>query len=186
MKTVALLLLLFAASAAADEEGTIVRSSMGGDIDVANAPHGATLRTMGGDIRVDRARGYVIARTMGGNIDVRDLHGSISAGTMGGNVRVEVAGATRDAAFEIHSMGGRVEVTFPASFSGAFEVDLEQDDDGPAHRIVSDFPLAARSSTRKRWFRGRVPVLHATGRVGGGDARVRISTIGSDIVIRRR
>lgn len=187
MKTIALALLLFAASAATADEGEIVRNSMGGDIDISNAPHGAVLRTMGGDIRVDRGRGHVVAKTMGGNIRLRDIYGSVTAGTMGGNVQVEVAGAPDDAEYEIHSMGGHIEVTFPASFSGSFEVELEQnDDDGRQHRIVSDFPLQVRQSTRKRMFRKSVGVLTATGRTGTGDARVRITTIGSDIVIRKR
>lgn len=187
MKTAGLLLLLlFAASAAADDDGQIVRSSMGGDIDVANAPRGAVLRTMGGDITVEHARGRVVARTMGGNIRVRDLAGSLSAGTMGGDIRVEVVGASDDALFEIHTMGGHVEVSFPASFSGTFKVELEQSGDGPEHRIISDFPLQMRTSKRERWFRSDVPVLHATGKTGSGDARVRITTVGSDIVIRKR
>jgi DUF4097 and DUF4098 domain-containing protein YvlB len=185
MKTLALVLLL-AVPAVADDDGQIVRNSMGGDIDVANAPHGAVLRTMGGNITVDRARGHVSARTMGGDIRIRNVHGSVTAGTMGGNVSVEVAGASDDAEFEIHSMGGHIEVTFPAAFSGTFEVELEQDGEGPENRIVSEFPLQVRQSTRRRMFRRPVGVLTATGRTGTGDARVRISTIGSDIVIRKR
>jgi DUF4097 and DUF4098 domain-containing protein YvlB len=187
MKTAGLLLLLlFAASAAADDDGQIVRSSMGGDIDVSSAPHGAVLRTMGGDITIAHARGRVVAKTMGGNIRVRDLVGSLSAGTMGGDIHAEVVGASDDALFEIHTMGGHVEVSFPASFSGTFEVELEQsDDDGTENRIISDFPLQMRTSKRERWFRSDVAVLHATGKTGSGDARVRITTVGSDIVIRR-
>ncbi|HYC88559.1 MAG TPA: hypothetical protein VEO54_05060 [Thermoanaerobaculia bacterium] len=185
MKALALLLLLLVpASAAAG--GEITRSSMGGDIDVDDAPDGAVLRTMGGDIRVGRARGHVVAKTMGGDIRVRDLVGSLDAGTMGGNVTVEVDGVAGSRSLSLHSMGGSVTLTLPASFSGTFEIELEQNHEGPEGRIISDFPLEIRKSRRKRWWRPDVDVLNATGRVGSGDARVKIDTIGSDVTIRKR
>jgi DUF4097 and DUF4098 domain-containing protein YvlB len=184
MRTLALLLLLASTSAAAD--GEIVRSSMGGDIDIADAPHGATLRTMGGDISVDRARGQVTAKTMGGDIRVRELIGSVDAGTMGGDVNVQVAGVSGSRSFELHSMGGSISLTLPADFSGTFEVELEQDRDEPEHHIVSDFPLEVRKSTRKHWFQRPVEVLNGTAHIGSGDARVRIKTIGGEITIRRK
>ena len=180
MKTVALLLLLFSASTA---EGRIVRSSMGGDIDVGSVPDGASLRTMGGDIRLGSARGHVVAKTMGGNIQVRRLDGSLEAGTMGGNVEIEVV---RGGDIEIHSMGGHIEVTLPANFSGDFDVELEQDDDGREHEIVSDFPLKIRESKKNNWFRPDTLVLSATGKSGSGANRVKITTIGGDIRIRKR
>src|SRR5207248_11323955 len=65
---------------------------MGGDIDVADAPNGAALRTMGGDIHITRAAGKVIAKTMGGNIEIRSIDGSATASTMGGDIRVTVNG----------------------------------------------------------------------------------------------
>lgn len=181
MKTVALLLLLVTASAA---EGRIVRTSMGGDIDVPSAPDGATLRTMGGDIRVGSARGRVIAKTMGGNIEVLRLEGSLDAGTMGGNVDVDVVrgGGT----IEISSLGGHVEITLPADFSGTFEIELEQDEEGRKNEIISDFPLQIRESKKNNWLRPDTTVLHGTGRNGTGANRVRITTIGGDIRIRKK
>lgn len=159
---------------------------MDGDIEIADAPEGALLRAMGGDIRVGRAGGHVVARTMGGNIEIRTVGGSLDATTLGGNVDVRIEGASRGRVFEIHSVGGSVEVTVPANFSSTFEVELEQDDGGPDRRIISDVPLAIHQSKRERWFRRDARVLRGTGRVGSGDALVRISTIGSDILIRRR
>jgi DUF4097 and DUF4098 domain-containing protein YvlB len=183
MKTVALLLLFIPTIAAAGEK--IVRNSMGGDLTVASAPGGAVLRTMGGDIRIDRAGGSVVAKTMGGNIRVGRLEGSLDAGTMGGNVEVEVLGAARDRWIRIWSMGGTIEVTLPNEFAANFDVELEQSHEGRPHRIVSDFPLQIRESTRRRWFR-EVSVLSATGRNGAGGNRVRLSTVGADIRIVRK
>ena len=185
MKAIALLLLLLVPTSVA-ASGKITRNSMGGDIDVDDAPHGADLRTMGGDIRVDRARGDVVAKTMGGDIRVRNLIGSLVAGTMGGNVTVQVDGVDGSRSLDLYSMGGRVSLTLPAGFSGTFEIELEQSHEGPPARIVSDFPLEVRKSRRERWWRPDVDVLNATGRVGSGEARVRIRTIGDDITIQRK
>lgn len=184
MKKIALLLLLlFAADVHAEK---IVGRSMGGDLAVRDASDGAVLRTMGGDIRVTGAGGSVVAKTMGGNIEVTDLTGSLDAGTMGGNVVVEVIGGGTGRELLLRSMGGEIELTLPKDFAGDFEVELEQDDEGRQHRIISDFPLQIRESTKRRWLRGSVGIINATGRNGGGGNRIKITTIGADIRIRRK
>lgn len=182
MKTLALALLLLTASAA--EGRHISQTSMGGDLEVQNAPHGASLRTMGGDIRVGNAQGRVVAKTMGGDIEVRQLAGSLDAGTMGGNV--EVAVTRGDGNIEISSMGGHIELTLPAGFSGSFELELEQDDDGPRNEIVSDFPLQFQEKKKNNWLRPDTTLVTARGTSGTGTNRVRITTIGGDIRIRRK
>jgi len=182
MKYLAFLILLVPAAGAADSK--ITRNTMGGDIEVSSAPHGATLRTMGGDIEVRSAAGVVVAKTMGGNIRVDRLTGSIDAGTMGGNVDVEVIGAGTDRWIRISSMGGEVEVVLPKNFGAEFEIELERDDDEP-HRIISDFPLSVTESKGRHWFK-RTVVLKGTGRNGSGANRVRLSSIGGDITIRAR
>ncbi|HJQ40678.1 MAG TPA: hypothetical protein VKB93_26365 [Thermoanaerobaculia bacterium] len=183
MKYLAFLLLLIPAAANADSK--IVRFSMGGDIEVDDARQGASLRTMGGDIRIDRAGGKVTAKTMGGNIYVDRLEGSLDAGTMGGNVEVEVFGAGAGRNIEITSMGGSIELTLPKDLAADFEVVLEQDANDPPNKIISDFPLNMRQSTKRRWFR-KVNVVTASGRNGSGGTRVRLWTAGADITIRKR
>jgi hypothetical protein len=159
---------------------------MGGDIRVADAPNGAVLRTMGGDIVVTRAAGRVIAKTMGGNIEIRSLDGSADVATMGGEIRVSVDGNARGHDLDLASMGGEIELTLPANFDGDISVELEEGDGNQGHRVISDFPLNVSTSTRWHWFGGRRVVQTATGRFGSGANRVRITTIGSDIVIRRK
>ena len=181
MKKTALALLFVPVLAFAGSK--IVRYSMGGDIRVSDAPHGAVLRTMGGDIRVKNANGTVTAKTMGGDIRVDRLEGSLDAGTMGGDVDVEVLNTGNGRDIKISSMGGSIDVTLPKDFAADFEVELEQDRDGRReHKIVSDFPLQIAKSTRHHWFR-KVDVLTATGRTGSGANHVRLWTIGSDIKI---
>ena len=183
MKKIALVLLFVPVIAFAGSK--IVRYSMGGDIRVADAPHGAVLRTMGGDIRVKSSNGTVTAKTMGGDIRVDRLEGSLDAGTMGGDVDVEVLNAGNGRDIKISSMGGSIDVTLPKDFAADFEVQLEQDRDGRPHKIVSDFPLQIEKSTRRHWFR-RVEVLTGTGRSGSGANHIRLWTIGSNITIRAK
>ena len=159
---------------------------MGGDINVDDAPDGAVLRTMGGDIRVTRGSGCIVAKTMGGNIDIRQLEGSADVGSMGGDIRVNVVAAGGGHDLDVHTLGGRIEVTLPRDFDGDFAVELEEDHDSGPHRIISDFPLQIRVSTRWRLFGGSRKLYTATGRSGSAANRVKISTIGSDITIRRK
>lgn len=160
---------------------------MGGDIRVDDAPDGANLRTMGGDISVTRGAGRIVAKTMGGDIEIRQLEGSADVGSMGGNIHVNVVATGAGHDLDVHTLGGKIEVDLPRDFDGDFTVELEDDHDGgDQHRIVSDFPLQIRESTRRHFFRRDSKLYKATGRNGSGANRVVISTIGSDIVIRRK
>ena len=159
---------------------------MGGDIRLNDAPDGATLRTMGGNIRVTRGGGRIVAKTMGGDIEIESLAGSAEVSTMGGDVTVNVVASGDGHDLSLHSMGGQIELTLPSNFDADFFVEIEEGDgDGP-HRIVSDFPLNVRESTRWRFFGGEHDVHTATGRIGAGSNRVRITTMGSDVKIRRK
>ncbi len=165
---------------------TISIMRMGGEIELADAPNGAILRTMGGDIRVTRGAGKIVAKTMGGDIDIARLEGSADVGTMGGQIRVNVAGSGGGHDLDLHSLGGDIELTLPRDFGADFTIELEEDDGRAVHRINSDFPLQIRESTRWSLFHGTHKIIHATGRSGAATNRVSISTIGSDITIRRR
>ena len=160
---------------------------MGGDIDLPDAPNGAALRTMGGDIHIARAAGKVIAKTMGGNIEIRSIDGSAEASTMGGDIRVTVNGHGAGHDLDLYSMGGEIELLLPADFDGDFSVEVEEGDGSDQnHRVISDFPLSTRESTRWRFFGGHHLVHTATGHSGSGANRVRIATIGSNITIRKK
>src|SRR5882762_344583 len=97
---------------------------MGGDIDVDDAPLGASLYTMGGDIRIRHASREVYAKTMGGNIEVRELDGSLDAGSMGGTIQVRVVGAGTARNIKLRSMGGDVELTVPRDLDATFNVEI--------------------------------------------------------------
>jgi DUF4097 and DUF4098 domain-containing protein YvlB len=166
---------------------TISIFRMGGEIEVADAPNGASLHTMGGNIHVSRGAGRIIAKTMGGDIDIARLEGSADAGTMGGNIRVTVVGSGGGHDLDLHSMGGDIELVLPHDFSAEFSVELIDDngDNDELHRIVSDFPLQVRESRSWRFFQER-RVTTATGRSGAATNSVKIRTHGSNVTIRKR
>jgi len=159
---------------------------MGGDIHVDNAPNGASLHTMGGNIRISRAAGNVVAKTMGGNIEIRSLTGSAEVSTMGGQIDVIVEGRGPGHDLDLQSLGGEIELTLPADFDGTFDVELEEGDRPRDLRVSSDFPLNVQESTRTRWFGSKHVVQTATGKTGSGANHVRITTVGSDITIRKK
>ena len=101
-------------------------STMGGEINVDDAPAGANVSTMGGDIHIRSANKYVKAKTMGGDIDIDRVDGSIRASTMGGDATAKMVGnpdeGERD--IDISSMGGDITVTVPAGLSMEFKINL--------------------------------------------------------------
>jgi DUF4097 and DUF4098 domain-containing protein YvlB len=156
---------------------------MGGDIRLDDVPNGASLHTMGGNIRITRGAGNIVAKTMGGNIEIRSLTGSVEANTMGGTIVVNVDGNGAGRDLDLNSLGGEVEVILPADFSGEFSIELEEGE--TPHSVISDFPLNVQQSRRTHWFSQHY-VQTATGRVGSGANRVHITTVGSDITIRKK
>ena len=126
----------------------------------------------------------MVAKTVGGNIEVDELRGSLDAGSVGGNIEVQVLQG--DGNIDISSVGGHIDITLPANFSGTFDVEIEQDEEGRDNEIVSDFPLDIKESMKDHWFRPDTPTLRGKGRTGNGMNRVKLSAIGGDIRIRKR
>ncbi|HVS63345.1 MAG TPA: DUF4097 family beta strand repeat-containing protein [Thermoanaerobaculia bacterium] len=169
----------------------VIITTMGGKIDVDEAPAGAKLETMGGNVRVARAEQYVDARTMGGDVLVEEVAGWIEATTMGGDIEAHVVeGGYTDYHVELTSMSGEIVVTLPSGVGFTFDVELEytRNRDGQ-YRIDSDFPLQIDESAD--WSprgRGDTPrkVITGRGQVGDGAHLVKLSTINGKITIRRR
>ncbi len=173
-----------------EAKGTDVNiNTMGGDINVDDAPDGANVHTMGGDIRIRSAAKFAKAKTMGGNIEISAVDGSVQATTMGGDITVTMVGNASDGKrdVEISSMGGEVTLTVPADLSMELEVTLAytRDSDGD-YQILSDFPLQQEHT--KEWKRddgSPRKYIYGTGSVGGGKNKVRIKTINGDIRLKK-
>jgi DUF4097 and DUF4098 domain-containing protein YvlB len=159
-------------------------STMGGEIEIDEAPEGASLKTMGGDIRVTDAGRFVHATTMGGDILLKAVDGRVNATTMGGDVDVTVVGSGGDV--EITSMSGDIMLVLPAGFSAEFDIELaytkgsKQD-----YEIRSD--VALKQSGSSEWDRSKGSprkYIRAVGTVGGGEHKVKIRTVNGDIDIK--
>ena len=183
--------------------GEVVVNKMGGGIDVANAPHGATLstmgggihvgnvasfakiKTMGGGVEVDHATGSVDVTTMGGGITINTAEGPVKATSMGGGITVRESG-TSSQQRDIHlvSKGGTVELTVPKEFPMDVKITLAYTRTDRQYHIVQHAGLEVHESgvwdnsegTPRKYIR-------AGGIVGTGLNRVTIETVNGDVIL---
>lgn len=174
---------------APEGQGKVVEiSTMGGDIEVQDAPFGAQVKTMGGDITVESAAEFVKAKTMGGNIRIKEIDGWVDVDTMGGDVYVNMVGdatlGQRDVT--ISSKGGYIFLILPKGMSADFEIELAYTKNSKRnYRIVSDFPIQT-SETADWAFNWGTPrkVITGTAAGKGGKNKIRIQTINGDVYIK--
>lgn len=163
---------------------TVQISTMGGKIEVDEAPEGADVHTMGGDIEIADARRFVRAKTMGGDIEIAAIDGWVQATTMGGNVQVTVTGGGGDV--ELVSMSGDVDLTVPSGFG--MDLDLEiafTRNSRQDYRIEA--PGGVTSTVTPDWDDDKGSprkTIRASGPVGGGGHKVTIRTVNGNITIR--
>jgi DUF4097 and DUF4098 domain-containing protein YvlB len=191
---------------AVSDTGAISVSKMGGGIDVAEAPHGATLSTMGGDIHlgsvgefanvktmggritIDHAEASVDATTMGGNITIKGVDGPLRATTMAGDITARLVGSS-SAQRDVHltSNSGTITLIVPKDFPMDVRIKLAYtrnadktfdiiDHLGLTHRQTDDWDNS-QGTARKYIF--------AEGRVGSGLNHVEISTINGDVILKQ-
>lgn len=170
--------------------GAVVISTMGGEINVDEAPDGADVSTMGGDIHVRSAALYVKAKTMGGDLRIDEIDGWVKGTTMAGDIDVVMVGDPRRAErdVDLQSYSGDIELTVPEGLD--MEIDIEiayTKDSSRDYEIISDFPISRRETDE--WDRGHGSprrYIYGTGKVGSGANRIRIRTINGDVTLRGR
>lgn len=164
-------------------------STMGGDIDVDDAPLGADLHTMGGPIHVKSAARFVKAKTMGGNINLDAVDGWVEATTMGGNIEVTMTGdpANGKRSVTLTSMGGEVVLHVPAGLSMNIDVELSYTKNyHGAHQIISDFPIRQEETPEWNEENGSPrKIISGTGEVAGGKNLIRIKTVNGNVTIKK-
>ncbi|MBN1300071.1 MAG: DUF4097 family beta strand repeat protein [Melioribacteraceae bacterium] len=155
-------------------------STMGGDIEVDEAPFGAKVKTMGGDIIVNKAEKYVDAHTMGGDIDIKSVDGWVKLKTMGGDIKVKYNGDPQadDRDFTITSMGGDIKIYLPENFSMELELEVMYDkhheDDA---RISSDFSISEERSAEWKKIDGKKnKTITGNGIQAGGKNKLSVRT----------
>ena len=164
-------------------------STMGGDINVADAMAGADVSTMGGNIHISQAAQHVKASTMGGNIRLASLDGSVEASTMGGDVIVTMVGDPErgDRHVKLTSMGGDITLHVPAALGMRFDITLAYTRNSKQnYEIRSDFPMQTRRTTEWERTRGDARrYVYGTGTAGSGRHVIEIETVNGDVTIRR-
>jgi hypothetical protein len=164
-------------------------TSMGGEINVDDAPAGADVTTMGGDIEIRSAARFVNAKTMGGDIHVGAVDGGIKATTMGGDVSVTMVGNPDEGQRDVTltSMGGDITLTVPAGLSMDIYIEVARTrNSGKTPEIVSDFPVQLRETEDWKTEYGTPrKITYGTGQVGGGRNKITIKTINGDVHLKR-
>jgi DUF4097 and DUF4098 domain-containing protein YvlB len=183
--------------------GEVVINKMGGGIDVANAPHGATLstmgggvhvgnvasfvkiKTMGGGIEVDHATGSVDATTMGGGITISTAEGPVKAASMGGGITVrEVGTSSQQRDIHLDSKGGTIELTVPKDFPMDVKITLAYTRTDRQYHIIQHAGLDVHESSEWDHSEGTPrKYIRAGGIVGTGQNRVTIETVNGDVIL---
>lgn len=161
---------------------TVQVSTMGGAIEVEEAPEGASLHTMGGDIRVTDARRFVRAKTMGGDILIESVDGWVKATTMAGDVEVTVTGSGGDV--ELASYSGDITLHVPSGFSMQLELEIAYTRNSRQDYRI-DTPYGLQELRTREWdYDNGSPrkFIRASGSTGGAN-RVKIETINGNITI---
>ncbi len=173
--------------------GSVVKiSTMGGEINVSDAPHGADVSTMGGDVRIHSATNFAKAKTMGGDITIDKVDGWVRAETMGGDVDVTMIGNPSEGKRDvtISSKGGDITLTVPAGLSMDVDITLAYTKnswyDSKANTIESDFDL--KQERTKEWdYSAGTPrkYIYGTGAINGGKHKIRIETINGSVYLKK-
>jgi DUF4097 and DUF4098 domain-containing protein YvlB len=183
--------------------GEVVVSKMGGGIDVADAPHGATLntmgggihvgkvasfakiKTMGGEIVVDQATGSVDANTMGGEITISSAAGPVKAETMGGSVMVrEVGTSAQERDIYLTSKGGNIQLTVPKDFPMTVKITLAYTRTDHQYHIDQHAGLDVHETSEWDHSEGTPrKYIRASGMVGSGLNRITIETVNGNVTL---
>lgn len=135
----------------------------------------------GGDIRVEGVEGLVEVTNLNGSVDLERLSGAAAVNASNGSIRAGFAAvdAARDMIFA--SLNGSVELCLPPEFSGRLALSTAGDP------IRSDFAVA-RDATPRTVGAGEALTAQGselTGRIGDGEALLRVSTLNGEIYLRR-
>ena len=164
-------------------------SSMGGNINVDEAPSGADLKTMGGAITVKSAKKFVKAKTMGGSIEIENTDGSIDASTMGGDINAEVVGNPNDGNKDVtlSSKAGDITLVVPNGLSMDIDITLAytKNNEGD-YKIYSDFPISQETTPEWSHKHGTArKFIYGKGKTGDGKNKIKIETINGNVYLKK-
>ena len=167
---------------------TVFISTMGGSVDVEDAPDGANVYTAGGSITVTGAARFVEATTGGGDVDIRVENGWVQAKTGAGdiNVIIDGDGGDEDESTVLITGHGDIHLTVPRGFSMDLDLDVgftrNSDRD---FRIVTDFDIDEEVTTKWDYSNGSPRKhIYGTGTIAGGRYKIKIRTVNGNIYLR--
>jgi hypothetical protein len=120
------------------------------------------------DLRVTEVKGPVRVQTHSKNIDLTQIYGDTYVSNRDGNVSIAPAGPYSIEA-KINSGHGDMDITLPPNASAAVNGSTRNGD------IRSDFPLSISGDESKT----------VSGRIGGGSAKIEVSTDVGDVTLKR-
>lgn len=164
-------------------------STMGGSINVSDAPEGADVHTLGGNIHIRSAKKFVKAKTLAGNITVDAVDGWVKATTVTGNIDVAMTGDPQkgDRHVTLSSMKGNISLAVPAELSMDIDIELAfTKKSGKKHKIVSDFALKETETDRWLCVNG-LPTKSILGKavIKGGKNKIKIKTADGSIYLKK-
>jgi DUF4097 and DUF4098 domain-containing protein YvlB len=145
--------------------GSVTAQSGSGSINIAEAGGDVRARTGSGDIRIERAGGLVDASTGSGSIHAGSIGGAIKAHTGSGGVEM-----TQVASADVEVRTGSGDVRLDLADNAGFDFSGRTGSGGIEVRQA----IAARVQSRHR----------LEGTVGGGGAKVNVSTGSGSITVR--
>jgi DUF4097 and DUF4098 domain-containing protein YvlB len=174
---------------------TVLLSTMGGEIEVEDAPEGAKVHKMGGPVRIINAKKFVHATTMGGDIRIKVKDGWVKATTMAGDITADVENGLGGGSegISLESMTGDIILTIPAGLSLNLDLTISYTKKSDQnYRIISDFPV--KEERTKDWVMpehggnnsaNARKYIHGKSAAGGGTIAVVVKTINGNITIRK-
>jgi DUF4097 and DUF4098 domain-containing protein YvlB len=136
------------------------------DLQFGDLPGDLTLND--DDLRVTEAKGPVRVETHSKNIDLTQIYGDTYVSNRDGNVSIAPAGPFGIEA-KISSGHGDLEITLPPNASASVSGNTRNGD------ILSDYPLSISGEESKS----------VSGKIGGGNARIVLSTDVGDLQIKK-
>jgi hypothetical protein len=167
----------------------IILSTMGGGLNVDNAPGGTDLNTMGGEIKVGKAQKYVKAKTMGGNIKIKEVDGWVEATTMGGEISVNLLDELKNEKHNVKlkSMGGDITLYVPDNFSMDVDITLAYTKNNEDEvDIISDFNI--NKERTKEWDTSKgskKKYIYGTAKLNGAKNKVIIETVNGNVYLKK-
>lgn len=130
-----------------------------------------SIETVNGEIEIAGISGDVSADTTNGDIQVSDLKGSLDADTVNGGVHATFESLGGNQRVVAETVNGRITLRLPADASASIDASTVN-----GGIDADDFGLQV-----DKGFLGR----DLSGDIGGGDARIKVSTVNGSIKIRK-